>query len=256
MSDQATNKAIGEESQLRVVEMAPPASTSASDNLLSRILILLFILVAGLLTVFGYYASSICITVVLAGFLAILFDPVVVLLEKLHLPRSVAAAGIVLAGIGLIGLLGYVLYGRAMSFAEELPVYASKIQQTIEPISRKIQDLQQSAGSLTNGVHPIKKVPEVRLQESPTWPDYLVRGVGSVWGGADYCRRCSISNVFHALHERSNGHPAEWPFDLQDRCGSVHHEPEPDDSRFRRRQPCRGLCHGGGDHAGLVGCWH
>ena len=181
MSDQATNNAIGEESQLRVVEMALPAATSASDNLLSKILILLFILVAGLLTVFGYYASSICITVVLAGFLAILFDPVVVLLEKLNLPRGVASAAIVLAGIGLIGLLGYVLYGRAR-FAEELPVYASKIQQTIEPISRKIQDLQQSAGSLTNGAHPIRKVPEVRLQESPTWPDYLVRGVGSVWG--------------------------------------------------------------------------
>jgi predicted PurR-regulated permease PerM len=69
-----------------------------------------------------------------------------------------------------------------MSFAEELPVYASKLQQTIEPISRKIQDFQQSAGNLTNDVHPTKKVPEVRLQESPTWPDYLVRGVGSVWG--------------------------------------------------------------------------
>jgi predicted PurR-regulated permease PerM len=180
MPDQATNMAIAEE--LRVEEMALPASTSASENLLSKILVLLFILVAGLLTVFGYYASSICITVVVAGFLAILFDPVVVLLEKLHLPRGVAAAGIVLAGIGLIGLLGYVLYGRAMSFAEELPVYAAKIQQTIEPISRKIQDLQQSAGSLTNGAHPIRRVPEVRLQESPTWPDYLVRGVGSVWG--------------------------------------------------------------------------
>jgi hypothetical protein len=83
--------------------------------------------VAGLLTVFGYYASSICITVVLAGFLAILFDPVVVILEKLHLPRGVAAAGIVLAGMGLIGLLGHELYGRAMTFAEELPVYTSKI---------------------------------------------------------------------------------------------------------------------------------
>jgi len=170
MPDQATNMAIAEE--LRVEEMALPASTSASENLLSKILVLLFILVAGLLTVFGYYASSICITVVVAGFLAILFDPVVVLLEKLHLPRGVAAAGIVLAGIGLIGLLGYVVYGRAVSFAEELPVYASKIQQTIEPISRKIQEVQQSAGSLTNGTHPIEKVPEVRLQESPTWPDY------------------------------------------------------------------------------------
>jgi len=40
--------------------------------------------------------------------------------------------------IGLIGLLGYALYGRAMSFAEELPVYTSKIQQTIEPISRDL----------------------------------------------------------------------------------------------------------------------
>jgi predicted PurR-regulated permease PerM len=182
MSDQVTNKPVAEGIQVRAVEMVLPPPTSASDNLLSRIAILLFVLVAGLLTLFGYYASSICITVVLAGFLAILFDPVVVTLEKLHLPRSLAAAAIVLAGVGLIGLLGYLFYGRAMSFAEELPVYASKVQQTIEPISRKIQDFQQSAGSLTNEAHPTKKVPEVRLQESPTWPDYLVRGVGSVWG--------------------------------------------------------------------------
>ena|ERR1700688_3517772 len=70
-----------------------------------------------------------------------------------------------------------------MTFAEELPVYTSKIQQTLEPISRKIQKVQQSAGNLTNDVHPTKRVPEVRLQQSPTWPDYLVRGVGSVWGG-------------------------------------------------------------------------
>jgi predicted PurR-regulated permease PerM len=183
MPDQVTDESsVAEQSQVRVLETAVPSSASPSDMLLRRIAILLFILVAGLITVFGYYASSICITVILAGFLAILFDPLVVKLERLHLPRSVAAAGIVLAGIGLIGLLGYALYGRAMSFAEELPVYASTIQQTIEPISRKIQNFQQSAGNLTNDVHPTKKVPEVRLQESPTWPDYLVRGVGSVWG--------------------------------------------------------------------------
>jgi len=182
MSDQLLNKAVAEESQVRVMEMALPAATQSSDKLLSRIAILLFVLVVGLLTVFGYYASSICITIILAGFLAILFDPVVVTLEKLHLPRSVAAAGIVLAGMSLIGLLGYVLYGRATSFAEELPIYTSKIQQTIGPISRKIQSFQQSAGNLTIDVHATRKVPEVRLQESPTWPDYLVRGVGSVWG--------------------------------------------------------------------------
>jgi hypothetical protein len=76
----------------------------------------------------------------------------------------------------------YEIYGKAMTFAEELPVYASKVQQTVEPISKKIQTFQQSAGNLVNDVHATKKVPEVRLQESPTWPAYLVRGVGSVWG--------------------------------------------------------------------------
>jgi len=163
-------------------EMAPTSAPSPSEKLLRRIATLLSILVAGLLTVFGYYASSICITVVLAGFLAILIDPAVVKLQKLHLSRAVAAAGILLAGMGLIGLLGHGLYGRAMTFAEELPVYTSKIQQTIEPITRKIQKVQQSAGSLANDVQTVKKVPEVRLRESPTWPAYLVRGAGSVWG--------------------------------------------------------------------------
>jgi predicted PurR-regulated permease PerM len=183
MSDQVTNMStVAEPGELRVVEMALPPSTSPSDPLLRRIATLLFILVAGMLTVFGYFASSICITVILAGFLAILVDPVVIKLEKLRLPRSVAAAAIVLAGMGLIGLLGHELYARAMTFAEDLPAYTSRIQQTIEPISRRIQKVQQSAGTLTNDVRPIKKVPEVRLQESPTWPAYLVRGVGSVWG--------------------------------------------------------------------------
>jgi predicted PurR-regulated permease PerM len=183
MPDPVTNKgAVAEESEARVVEMAPPTATSSSDKLLRTIATLLFVLVAGVLTVFAYYASSICITVILAGFLAILFDPVVVKLEKLHLPRSVAAAAIVLAGMGLIGLAGYKLYGKAILFSEDIPVYTSKIQQAMEPISRKIQEVQQSAGSLTNNERPTKKVPEVRVEESPTWPAYLVRGAGSVWG--------------------------------------------------------------------------
>src|ERR1019366_5628875 len=64
MSDQFTNKsATAEQNEVCLPEMAPPSSISSSDKLLSRIAILLFILVAGLLTVFGYYGSSICITV-------------------------------------------------------------------------------------------------------------------------------------------------------------------------------------------------
>jgi hypothetical protein len=60
ISDQVTNKnAVPEESQVRVLEMALASPASSSDMLLRRIGTLLLILVAGLLTVFGYYASSI-----------------------------------------------------------------------------------------------------------------------------------------------------------------------------------------------------
>jgi hypothetical protein len=47
------------QSQVGMVETALPSSTPPSDKVLSRITILLLVLVAGLLTVFGYYASSI-----------------------------------------------------------------------------------------------------------------------------------------------------------------------------------------------------
>lgn len=58
MPNQVTDKsAVAEQSRVGEVEMALPSSASPSDMLLRRIAILLFILVAGLLTVFGYYAS-------------------------------------------------------------------------------------------------------------------------------------------------------------------------------------------------------
>jgi len=72
---------------------------------------------------------------------------------------------------------------------------------------------------------------------------------------ADYCRCGSISDVFHSLHQGPNGHPNKRPLQLQDRRGSIHHEPEPDDSRFRSWEPYRRLRDGLSDHAGLVGCW-
>jgi len=106
--------------------------------------------------VFGYYASSICITVILAGFLAILFDPVVVILEKMHLPRSIAAAGIVLAGMSLVGLLGYVLYGKADLCGRTSSVRLEGAA-TIEPISRKIKTFSKVLETLRTTCMPPRK---------------------------------------------------------------------------------------------------
>ena len=66
--------------QVDVIETARMSRTSTSEELLRRIATLLFMLVTGLLTVFACYASWLCITVVLAAFLAILVDTLVVML--------------------------------------------------------------------------------------------------------------------------------------------------------------------------------
>ena len=136
-----------------------------------------------LILAFCFFASSICIKVLLSGFLAILADPAVRVLEKLWIPRFIAAGSIVLTGVLICGFLIYESYDKLTDFSDEFPSYISRIGDAVSPISRKIERVQDSAGKLQHEASP-KKVPEVRVQQNGSWAAYLVRGVGSVWGVA------------------------------------------------------------------------
>src|SRR6266446_1498937 len=151
-----------------------PAVLRQGVHLLSGILTLLLI-------AFCYFASSVCITVVVATFLAILADPVVAVLERARIPRFFAAASIVLFGVLIFGSIAYFSYGKLADFFDDFPRYVSLIAETLSPISSKIQSVRDSAGRLANEAEP-KKVPEVRIRESTSWASYLARGVGSAWG--------------------------------------------------------------------------
>src|ERR1700757_3790087 len=89
-------------------------------RLLNGILVLLIV-------AFCFFASSICITVILAAFLAILADPAVRTLERLRIPRFFGASLIVLAGVAACGLLSYESYDKLADFSDEFPSYASRI---------------------------------------------------------------------------------------------------------------------------------
>jgi AI-2 transport protein TqsA len=154
---------------------------ASRDRLLGRITTLLWVVVIALVVTFFYFASSLCITVLLAGFLAILVEPVLALLEKLHVPRSAAAALVVVLGMILVSATAYAFYNKAADFIDTLPQYTNKIRTAVEPITQKIQRVQENAGKLSP-VPASKKVPEVRISETPSWPAYLARGVGSVSG--------------------------------------------------------------------------
>src|ERR1700687_13009 len=143
---------------------------------LRRALALLWVVVIAIILGFCFFASSLCITFLLASFLAILVDPIPTYLERWHIPRLPSTALLVVSGVLLLALSIYASYGKAYVLVDSIPQYTSRIREAIEPLSRNIEKVQKSAGSLTPGLSP-RKVPEVRISEPPNWPSYLVRGV-------------------------------------------------------------------------------
>lgn len=146
-----------------------------------RIASLLWVIVTALVIAFCYLASSFCITLVLATFLSILIDPLVSFLERWRFPRSFSAGLLIGAGMLAIGFLAYGSYNRFSTFVETFPSYADRIREMVEPLNHKIAKVEESAGKLNP--EPAKKVTEVKVKQSPTWPSYLVRGFGSASSG-------------------------------------------------------------------------
>src|ERR1700729_822306 len=152
-----------------------------------RIVGLLWVVVIAIVVAFAYFASSLCITFLLASFLALLFDPIPTFLERFRIPRVISTGLLII--VGVVGMAAAVRasYGRANQIIEDLPDYADRIHDAFEPINQRIQQVQKSAGSITASAPvPItkKSPPMVRVadQPAPAWPSYLIRGVGSVWG--------------------------------------------------------------------------
>jgi len=151
---------------------------TARPQVFDRIAKLLWVIVLALALAFCFLASSFCITMVLATFLSILIDPLVTLLKRWRIPRSVSSALLILAGMAALGLAAYASYNRVSTFIEQFPSYADRVREIVEPLNHKIQKVEESAKRLNP--EPGKKVTEVKVRQAPTWPSYLVRGFGSI----------------------------------------------------------------------------
>jgi predicted PurR-regulated permease PerM len=150
--------------------------------LLARIALSLRLVVIFIVVAFCFVASSVCLTLLLSVFLAILVDPAVSYLYRWRVPRSLAAAFIILLFMAGMGFGVAASYNKGLEFVDELPQFNARISDAIRPLSDKIQRVQDTAGSLTLTNTPPKRVAEVKIHQSATWPSYIVRGVGSVWG--------------------------------------------------------------------------
>jgi len=165
---------------------SPSLLTPAVDpeqQWLKQIALFLGLILGAIVLAFCFFASSLCITIVLSAFLAILVNPLVVRVAKIGLGRVLASGFVVLFFMLLAGTLTYVLYKRTSAFADEFPSYAYRIQQAVAPLISKLNRIEKNAESITPLLVGSKHVNEVTLKAEPiNWPSFLVRGVGSISG--------------------------------------------------------------------------
>jgi predicted PurR-regulated permease PerM len=135
-----------------------------------------------LLVGFCYFASSLCITVLLASVLAIVVDPVVTGLERWRVSRFLSSAVLIFVGMVVLGTGTYVGYRQVSVVIDNMPEYAVRVGQAISPLTRKLKKIEDSAGRLNSEVSS-KRVPEVKVKtEYPEWTTYVLRGVGPATG--------------------------------------------------------------------------
>lgn len=178
-SDGATGKVTNKEGPTVLTRAGIPQS-----HYLSQIVFLLWVLALAVVLAFSFLASSLCITILLSCFLAILVDPVIMFFERFRVSRMVSSALVIAAGTAVVGALTYHSYRQFADVLDDMPTYAQRVGQTLAPVMKKIQKVEDSAGRLGSEV-PTKKIPEVKVKGSyPDWTTYVVRGVGPVSGAA------------------------------------------------------------------------
>jgi predicted PurR-regulated permease PerM len=95
-----------------------------------------------------YFAASLLVPIAAAILLSMLLAPAVQFLEKLHVPRLLASAVVVLSTVGLIGAGIGALAGPAAEWIEKAPQSLHKIEQRFLSFRKPIEDIQRASEQL------------------------------------------------------------------------------------------------------------
>jgi predicted PurR-regulated permease PerM len=136
------------------------------------------LLAAALILTFLYYAAGVVITLLLSILIAYFLDPVVEYLERLRMPRTLAAMVTVLVLISVLVAVGYGLSSRASDFAENWPKYGSMIHQAVDAVQAKINGLERQ---VTQSKEPEESHARAEAGAQNALRALVVRIVGSLY---------------------------------------------------------------------------
>ena len=103
-----------------------------------------------------YFGRVFFITSMVAVMLAFILEPFVILLVRIHFPRSLASFVVCASALSILYLMAMGAYSQLSGLAEELPKYSERIAELVDSVSKKAEGLEQRTYSL---VMPARKPP-------------------------------------------------------------------------------------------------
>jgi predicted PurR-regulated permease PerM len=113
-----------------------------------------------------YLLKLVMITILCSLLLAFSLDPLVTLLTRIHVPRSVGAAVALALLLAVFSGLMFFFYNRALDFVDQLPQYSSTIHNALKKIESEADKFENSTRSMIPDDKNRKAVP-VQVQEAP-----------------------------------------------------------------------------------------
>lgn len=159
----ATNRIIPPRPEQLSPREAPPKPTAevqqleqAREGLQSLRLGSVALVAIALLLVLAvcYVAKLVLVTLLVSVLLSFVLEPLVALLERFRLPRSVGAFLAILLLIGICYAGSYFFYNRAVSFIQELPKYTAKIRGVTSHLRQKTSQLEQTTKKILPADNP------------------------------------------------------------------------------------------------------
>jgi predicted PurR-regulated permease PerM len=137
----------------------------------------------GLILAAAYYGELVLAVFFFSILISFALAPVVEWLERLRLPRSVAAFIAVCLLLALVYGITSTSYNQAVIFADNLPTYSQKIRSMLQPFRTQAEKFEKTTEAVEEPQAEGPPVNVVTVRPARTWADVLTHGFGPITEG-------------------------------------------------------------------------
>lgn len=139
------------------------------------------VIAAAIILLFCYYAQGVVITLFLSILLAYCLDPIVEVLERGRIPRTIGSLVSVLLLVALLSGLGYALWNRTSAFASNWPRYSEVLRKAVDAVESKVLRLDGRTVGTDAAAQPEQQQAQRSAVEDNFLRTLVLRGMGSLY---------------------------------------------------------------------------